>query len=105
MTVNKTHLASVIHNRLDVSNGQVSHLLESLLEHLKGTLASGEDILVSGFGKFSLKDKSSRRGRNPQTGDDLMLDGRRVVRFTCSSVFRKKMNNVSNPLNPLLKGG
>ncbi|MCF8142724.1 MAG: integration host factor subunit alpha [Deltaproteobacteria bacterium] len=92
MTVNKAHLSSVICNRLDVPNGQASHLLESLLAKIKGTLASGEDVLISGFGKFSVKEKNERRGRNPQTGDDLMLDGRRVVRFRPSSVLREKIN-------------
>jgi len=93
MTVTKAHLASVIHNRLDVPNGQASHLLESLLEHIKGTLASGEDILISGFGKFCVKDKVGRWGRNPQTGDDLMLDGRRIVTFRYSAALKEKLNN------------
>lgn len=91
MTVNKAHLASTICNRIGVPNGQASHLLESLLENIKITLASGEDILISGFGKFSAKEKSERKGRNPQTGDGLILDGRRVVRFKCSLNLREKM--------------
>lgn len=92
MTVTKNHLASSIHNRLDLSVSQASRLVESLLENIKKTLASGEDILISGFGKFCVKDKKTRRGRNPQTGDNLMIDGRRVVTFRGSSVLRGKMN-------------
>ena len=92
MTVTKTDLTSSIHNRLDLPKRQASHLVESLLENIKRTLASGEDILISGFGKFCVKDKKIRRGRNPQTGDDLMLDGRRVVTFRGSSILRGKMN-------------
>ena len=92
MTVTKTHLTSSIHNRLDIPKIQASRLIESLLENIKRTLASGEDILISGFGKFCVKDKKIRRGRNPQTGDDLMLDGRRVVTFKGSSILRGKMN-------------
>ena len=92
MTVTKTDLTSSIHNRLDLPKSQASHLVESLLENIKKTLASGEDILISGFGKFCVKDKNPRKGRNPQTGDDLILDGRRVVTFRCSSVLREKMN-------------
>jgi len=92
MTVNKTHLISSIHNRLDLPKNQASHLVESLLENIKKTLAAGEDILISGFGKFCVKDKKTRRGRNPQTGDDLILDGRRVVTFRYSSILKEKMN-------------
>ena len=92
MTVTKTDLTSSIRNRLELPKNQASHLIESLLENIKKTLASGEDILISGFGKFCVKDKKTRRGRNPQTGDDLILDGRRVVTFRCSSSLREKMN-------------
>lgn len=92
MTVTKNHLTSSIRNRLELPKNQASHLIESLLENIKKTLASGEDILISGFGKFCVKDKKTRRGRNPQTGDDLILDGRRVVTFRCSSSLREKMN-------------
>ncbi|NQT56059.1 MAG: integration host factor subunit alpha [Desulfobacteraceae bacterium] len=92
MTVTKTHLTSSIHNRLDLPKNQASRLIESLLEHIKKTLASGEDILISGFGKFCVKDKKTRTGRNPHTGDDLMLDGRRVVTFRYSTVLKEKMN-------------
>ena len=92
MTVTKTYLTSSIHNRFGLSMSQASRLVESLLENIKKTLASGEDILVSGFGKFRVKDKKTRRGRNPQTGDNLILDGRRVVTFRYSEVLREKMN-------------
>lgn len=92
MTVTKTDLISSICNTLDLPKSQASRLVESLLENMKRTLASGEDILISGFGKFCVKDKKTRRGRNPQTGDDLMLDGRRVVTFRGSSILKGKMN-------------
>ena len=68
-------------------------MLENLLEIMKNSLANGEDVLVSGFGKFCVKEKRERRGRNPATGDDLILDKRKVVTFTCSSVLRDKLNN------------
>ena len=92
MTVTKTDLTSSICNRLDLPKSQASRLVESLLENIKRTLASDEDILISGFGKFRVKDKKTRKGRNPQTGEDLMLDGRRVVTFRYSSALREKMN-------------
>jgi integration host factor subunit alpha len=66
--------------------------MESILETIKMTLESGEDVLISGFGKFCVKEKKGRRGRNPQTGDDLMLGSRRVVIFKCSSLLKGKIN-------------
>ena len=67
-------------------------LIESLLEIIKGTLEKGEDVLISGFGKFCVKDKDKRRGRNPATGSDLILRERKVVTFKCSGKLRSKIN-------------
>ena len=66
--------------------------IEIMLELIKSTLASGEDVLISGFGKFCVKNKSERRGRNPATGQDMMLPPRRVVTFQCSGKLREKIN-------------
>ena len=66
--------------------------VESLLEVMKDTLASGEAILVSGFGKFTVRQKNKRLGRNPETGESMILDERRVVTFKCSKQLREKMN-------------
>ncbi len=68
-------------------------MLENLLEIMKKTLEDGDDVLISGFGKFCVKEKRERRGRNPATGDDLILDKRKVVTFNCSSVLRDKFND------------
>ena len=66
--------------------------MKPLLEIIKKTLESGEDVLISGFGKFCVKNKKERRGRNPQTGDDMMVDARRVVTFKCSGVLKRKID-------------
>jgi integration host factor subunit alpha len=66
--------------------------VETLLEIIKSTLASGEDVLMSGFGKFCVKEKRERRARNPVTGEDIMLAPRRVVRFRCSGKLRERVN-------------
>jgi integration host factor subunit alpha len=92
MTLTKAHLIDTIYNRFDFSKNRSAQAVESLLEILKSTLVNGEDILISGFGKFCVKDKRERRGRNPQTGDDLMLGSRRVVTFRCSGGLREKLN-------------
>jgi integration host factor subunit alpha len=92
MTLTKARIAKIIHNRLGFINPRSSQLVESLVETIKGSLENGDDILITGFGKFCVKEKSKRRGRNPQTGEDLMLDARRVVTFRCSEVLRDKIN-------------
>ena len=71
---------------------QSVELIETLLELIKSKLVSGEDVLISGFGKFCVKEKRQRRGRNPATGEAIMLDARRVVTFKCSGQLRKKIN-------------
>jgi len=92
MNLTKAHLIDTIYNRFDFPKNKSAQVVESLIEVLKSTLANGEDVLISGFGKFWVKDKRERRGRNPQTGDDLMLGSRRVVNFRCSGVLRGKLN-------------
>ncbi|MBS0013843.1 MAG: HU family DNA-binding protein [Desulfobacterales bacterium] len=67
-------------------------IFKTLLEIIKNSLENGEDVLVSGFGKFQAKDKAPRRGRNPATNDDMVLDARRVVRFKCSGKLKTRLN-------------
>ena len=67
-------------------------MIETLLEIVKRTLESGEDVLISRFGKFCVKEKHERRGRNPATGEDMMLDPRRIVTFRYSRQLRDKIN-------------
>ena len=92
MTLTKEHIVRSIANRVYISQSQSLRLLESVLENIKTSLSAGEDVLISGFGKFFLKTKAPRRGRNLQTGEDLPLDGRTVVRFHCSEVLKHKIN-------------
>ncbi len=92
MTLNKDHLVHSIHNHLDLPKTKSVEMVETLLEIIKSTLENGEDVLISGFGKFYVKSKGERRGRNPQTGDRMMLGSRRVVTFKVSPVLRDKIN-------------
>ncbi len=96
MTLTKAKIIDVIHNQLGYPKNKSAELLEILLEIIKGTLDKGEDVLISGFGKFCVKDKNERRGRNPATGDDMILDKRRVVTFRCSHLLRAKINGEEN---------
>ena len=92
MSITKAHLADSIHNELGLPKNQSIQSLESIIEMIKKTLENGEDVLITGFGKFYVKEKRGRRGRNPQTGEHLMLGSRRVVSFKCSGVLRDRMN-------------
>lgn len=92
MTLNKADVVNAIHNQLNLPKYRSVELVESLLGITKKTLQNGEDVLISGFGKFCVKDKDKRRGRNPQTGEDMMLGERRVVVFQCSQILRDKIN-------------
>ncbi len=94
MTLTKADLVQAVyrnkHPRL--SKSQSAEAVEHFLSIAKETLISGEDLLLSGFGKFNVKDKRARRGRNPQTGEELMLEARRVVTFKPSGILRRKIN-------------
>jgi integration host factor subunit alpha len=92
MTLTKTDIVTSIYNQCGLPKLKSDQLVETILETMKGALESGENVLLSGFGRFSVRDKGARRGRNPATGDDLMLEARRVVTFWCSPVFRAKIN-------------
>ena len=92
MTLTKTELIDTIYNQLDLPKARSTQVVESLIEIIKKALENGEDVLISGFGKFCVKDKRKRRGRNPQTGNDLMLDARRVATFKCSGRLKNKLN-------------
>jgi len=93
MTLTKIQIVESIQNQTDFPKNKSSEIVETLLEIIKRTLASGEDVLVSGFGKFRVKEKKERKGRNPATGEDMMLEPRKVVTFKCSGKLRKRVNS------------
>ena len=92
MTLTKADLMDSVYNQVDLSKRKSTQVIEPLLEIIKTTLEGGEHVRISGFGKFCVKEKTKQRGRNPQTGEDLMLDARRVVTFRCAGVLRDKIN-------------
>jgi len=92
MALTKENLTDSIYDQVGLSKTQSRRVVESLLDIMKHTLEKGEDLLLSGFGKFLVKDKAARKGRNPQTREDLRLKARRVVVFRTSGVLRKKIN-------------
>ena len=92
MTLTKVHIVDAVAEQIGYPKNQSFELTETLLKIIKRTLESGEDVLVSGFGKFCVKTKRERRGRNPATGEDMMLEPRKVVTFRCSRQLRDKIN-------------
>lgn len=79
-------------NELGFTKKKSVEIIERLLEIMKNTLQKGDDVLISGFGKFCIKNKNQRRGRNPATGMDLILRSRKVITFKCSGKLRDKIN-------------
>ena len=92
MALTKAELIQNITKQNGFTKGKSSKIVESLTEIIKRALESGEDVLITGFGKFCVKEKKQRIGRNPITGEDMMLRPHRVVRFRCSGKLREKIN-------------
>jgi integration host factor subunit alpha len=92
MALLKNDIVWQIQDQIGFPKNQSRDITESLLEIMKSAMESGEDVLVSGFGKFCVKEKAERKGRNPATGEDAILPARRVVTFKCSGKLREKIN-------------
>ncbi|MGD2149607.1 MAG: integration host factor subunit alpha [Desulfobacterales bacterium] len=92
MALTKVQIVESIHNQIGFTQKKSSEIVETLLEIIKSTLESGEDVLISKFGKFCVKQKDERKGRNPATGHDMMLAPRKVLTFKCSGKLRDKIN-------------
>ena len=93
MTITKADLINQVHaSNPKLTKAQAHEAIETILKIMKASLENGEDVLLSGFGKFNVKAKSARKGRNPQTGEAVMLEARKVVTFKPSGILRKKVN-------------
>jgi integration host factor subunit alpha len=92
MTLTKAHIIEALFAKNIFTKTESAQVIETLFELIKQSLQNGEDVLISGFGKFFVKEKQARRGRNPQTGEPMTLPPRKVVTFKCSRVLRAAMN-------------
>jgi len=92
MALTKNDIVERLQAELGLPKSKAVEITECLLEQIKTSLETGSDVLVSGFGKFCVKDKNARKGRNPATGEDMMLEPRRVVTFKWSGTLRKRVN-------------
>jgi len=92
LALTKSDIIERVSETIDLSGTEAKDTVEELLEIIKYTLATGEDIMISGFGRFQVNEKAPRKGRNPATGEDMMLDGRKTVTFKCSGTLRDHIN-------------
>jgi integration host factor subunit alpha len=91
-TLTKAHIVQAVLENNGYTQKKASETVEIILELIKRSLETSEDVLISGFGKFRVKQKAGRRGRNPATGEDMMLAPRKVVTFRSSGKLREKVN-------------
>jgi integration host factor subunit alpha len=92
MTITKAHIAKKIADDCGFMKGEADEIFEKMLGIMKAKLVAGEDLMMSGFGKWSVKSKHARKGRNPQTGEPMVLDARRVVTWSYSPVLKTALN-------------
>ena len=93
MALTKNDIISKVHEKIGgLTQIQAIDIVESLIEILKRNLEKNDDLLITRFGRFCVKNKASRKGRNPATGNELILDAKRIVSFKCSGKLRKKIN-------------
>ena len=93
MTLTKAGLINLIHKTNNTyTKAQARAAVEAFIELIKNSLVNGDNVLLTNFGKLSIKDKSARKGRNPQSGESMMLGARRVITFKLSGTLRKIVN-------------
>ncbi len=92
MTLTKSNIVDSVYERTELTKKEAAEYVNEVLELMKETLESGEEIKVSGFGKFEVRHKEERMGRNPQTGDEIMIPERKVLRFKVSQVLKDELN-------------
>lgn len=87
----KAEIAKIVHDRVGLSKKESGQIVEAVLDMIRNSLENGEDVKISGFGHFMVRNKHARRGRNPKTGDDITIASRRVVTFRSSQLLKKKL--------------
>ena len=92
MTLTKAHIVEELFAKGGFTNPQSDQIIDTLFELMKQSLQDGEDVIIHGFGKFSVKEKHAGRGRNPKTGEPMTLPARKIATFKCSTVLRNAMN-------------
>lgn len=92
MALTKSDILIKICNETQLTKNQSSEILEAMIKIIKTTLETGDEIMISGFGKFFVRDKNQRNGRNPASGEGMLLEARKVVRFQSSKKLKAQLN-------------
>ena len=92
MAMTKAEIVERIYEKVGFSKKEATEVVEAIFEIIKARLERGEKVKISGFGNFIVHDKRPRKGRNPQTGDEIVITGRRVLSFKPSQVLKKTIN-------------
>ena len=92
MSLTKEKLITLIQTQVGLDKQESRQIVERLLGIMKDALAQGEELLITRFGKFSVREKNERRGRNPQTKESLVLAARKILVFKSSGVLRERIN-------------
>jgi integration host factor subunit alpha len=91
MALTKADFAERLYEELGLNKREAKEMVELFFEEIKGSLANGEQVKLSGFGKFELRDKNSRPGRNPKTGEEIPITARRVVTFRSGQKLKARV--------------
>ncbi|NPA24431.1 MAG: integration host factor subunit alpha [Deltaproteobacteria bacterium] len=89
----KADMVELVYDRIGVSKREATRIVETIFDIIKETLENGENVKISGFGSFNIQHKKPRRGRNPQTGEEITISARRVLSFKASNVLREQLNS------------
>jgi integration host factor subunit alpha len=93
----KADIVEIVYEKVGFSKKDVAAVIENIFECIKGTLERGEKVKISGFGNFSIRQKRARRGRNPQTGGEIIIEERKVMTFKASQILKKSINSHAAP--------
>ena len=92
MTIKKSNIRECLYEKLGLSKRECGDIVEGFIETIRKSLEDGEDVMLTGFGTFMVKQKKARRGRNPHTGEEMEISARRIVTFKLSKVLQKEIN-------------
>ena len=92
-TLTRSDLSEAVYREIGLSRNESSELVESILDRIADALVSGDNVKISSFGTFALRDKGARVGRNPKTGEEVPIDPRRVLVFRPSHIMKERVNN------------
>ncbi len=98
MTITKARLAEALFDEIGFNKREAKDIIDQFFEEIRASLENGEAVKISGFGSFVLRDKSSRPGRNPKTGEEVPISARRVVTFRASQKLKKRISSNSASL-------